>query len=155
MARKAHGSHVTPKAAEWQTHLRSAIEAAYGSINGYAKYLAGEGATTEQVDAKRRLIQKWLEVGGKKPAPVPSVRSITRLRRDGVDVDPAVFPRDTPSPVDDAFATSLLGRIVQELETNPPAGPAPHLLAFAASLRAVADRLEAVAVGQGAEELPG
>lgn len=60
-----------------------------------------------------------------------------------------------PDPVNDVFATSLLGRIVQELESNPPAGTSRRLLALADSLRDVADRLEAVAAGQDAEELHG
>jgi hypothetical protein len=115
MAQKGHRSHVPHKQAEWQTHLRAAIEAAYGSINGYAKHLAGDGATTKQVDAKRRPIQKWLEVG-EKPAPVPSVQSVTRLLQDGVQVDPAVFPRgvDRPRP----YTTAEVGEMVEGAMAN-------------------------------------
>jgi hypothetical protein len=60
-----------------------------------------------------------------------------------------------PTPIEDAFATSLLGQIVEELERNPPAGNPSRLLRLADALRAVADRLEAVAGGQGAERLQG
>jgi len=57
--------------------------------------------------------------------------------------------------IDDAFATSLLGQIVEEIERNPPVGNSPRLLRLADALRAVADRLEAVAGAQGAERLQG
>lgn len=66
-----------------------------------------------------------------------------------------IYDIGAPAPVDDVFATSLLGRIVAELEANPPAGTARRLLELADALRAVADRLEALADGQDAEELPG
>jgi len=115
MARKAHGSHVPPKPAEWQAQLRTAIEAAYGSINGYAKYLAGEGATTKQIDAKRRPIQKWLRVSDE-AAPVPSVQTVTRLLQDGIQIDPAVFPRglDRPRP----YTSAELGELVEAAMAN-------------------------------------
>lgn len=66
-----------------------------------------------------------------------------------------IYDLGSPRPTENAFATSILGQIVQEIERNPPTGPAPHLLELAAALRRLADRLEAVATAQADEQLPG
>lgn len=75
--------------AEWQIALRDAIERKFGSLNGYARHLAGPGATRNQVDAKRRPMMKWLQPD--KPT-IPTAESVAKMIADGVDVDPAMFP---------------------------------------------------------------
>jgi len=91
----------------------------------------------------------YLANSGKRPLGVAAGRKIA------LATGRTIFDIGAPSPVDEMFATSLLGRIVDELESNPPAGTSRRLLALADSLRAVADRLEAVAAHQDGEELPG
>ncbi len=96
----------------WQEILRQAIVDAYGTINGYARYLAGEGATDREVAGKRRPIQKWLSLD--RPT-VPSPKSVTKLRNDGVLVDPSVFPRDGQAR---RYTDAELGEMLEDTLTN-------------------------------------
>lgn len=80
---------------------------------------------------------------------------IAAARKIAVATGRTIYDIGYPKPAENVFATSLLGQIVQEIERNPPTGPAPHLLELAASLRRVADRLEGLAGSQDAGLLPG
>jgi transcriptional regulator with XRE-family HTH domain len=66
----------------------------------------------------------------------------------------SVYDLGAPGPLQETFATSIMGQIVAELEARPPDIPPARLRELAAELHRLADRVEAVAERQDADRPP-
>jgi hypothetical protein len=69
-------------------------------------------------------------------------------------LDLSIYDLGATRPMEQTFATSLLGQIVSELEQRPPLGDPSHLRELADELRDLASRVDAVADGRDADLPP-